>query len=55
MSRLDVAYMLGFEDGHTAAIHCCTGYEKRYHNFETVDEVEAYEEGYDDGYESIDD
>ena len=49
------AYKLGFEDGEKAALFCCFRHQKPSRDFYTRDEYLDYEDGYHDGYNSVDD
>lgn len=53
--RMSDAYKLGFEDGEKVALFCCFRHQKPSRDFYTRDEYLDYEDGYHDGYNSVDD
>lgn len=53
--NLKAAYNAGFDHGEDQAILCCFGGSKKsWPMFDSQEEFDAYESGYEDGYSSVD-
>ena len=48
------AYDLGWEDGVDTALFCCFKRPRPFRNFDTLEEQEAYIDGRNDGFNSVD-